>query len=132
MAKAVEKLHQFTALREDYVSPAGERENQSELTEPDERQKQLDGKELLLKQIQTQLEHRQSQFESDCKSRDTKLAERERQLNEKEAALHKLQQQLEERENQLKKRKGESEADEEHPPPKKRKIDDQQVSLLDT
>jgi hypothetical protein len=82
MAQELSILHEFTAIRADYVNPAREHEYQLKRTEHDERERILSGKELHLNQIQKELEFRQLQFECQCKSRSTRLAERERQLNE--------------------------------------------------
>jgi hypothetical protein len=64
MAQAVTMLHEFTAIRADYVSPAREREKQLEITEHDEREQNLNGKKLHLQQVQKELEFRQLLFES--------------------------------------------------------------------
>jgi chromosome segregation ATPase len=153
MAAAVEKLHEFTALREDYVSPAVERENQSEITDHNEREQKLNEKELYLKKIQEQLEQQQSLFDAKCKSRNTQLAEREQELKEEESALERLklvwstrvaqlERQLKEKESalgelqleldSLKKEWSPSSSDEGQPPEKKRRlVQGTEVSLMD-
>jgi predicted RNase H-like nuclease (RuvC/YqgF family) len=110
MAVAVTRLHEFTVLRADDVRPSRERENQSEITDHNEREQKLKDKDLYLKKIQEELEQRQSQFDSMCKSRNTQFADREKVLKEKEEALKNLQREWSTRVAQLERQLTEKES----------------------